>query len=134
MSSSDKRNRSAGGGGSDYSGDWEYKTNEMDSYNYFDKAASNSNSIGDSHGLTIRDITDRHVENFMDAIEHELVKNLMTTFTEKSAEIINENRKEMMELQRDHERDQNNFEDELLKLNDEMKKNAAELEDFIAND
>lgn len=122
MSSSDKRNRSAGsgGGGGERSGEWEYKTNEMESNNYFDEA--NIHSI------------DSHVENFMNAIEHELVEKLMTTFTEKAAAVINENQKEMLELQHQHETEQNNFENELLKLNDEMKKNAAELEDFLAND
>lgn len=129
MSSSEKRNRSAGG--DEYSGDWEYRSNEMESDKYFDKATTDTI---DFHGLTIRDITDRHVENFLSAIEHELVEKLMTTFTEKSAAMINENQKEMIELHRKHEKEQNAFEDELQKLNDELIKNAAELEDFIAND
>lgn len=131
MSSSEKRNRSADGGGDEYSGDWNYKSNQMESDNYFDKAPTDTI---DFHGLTIRDITDRHVENFLAAIEHELVEKLMKTFTEKSAALISENQKEIIELQRNHEHEQNAFEDELLKLNDELTKNAAELEDFIAND
>lgn len=127
MSSSDKRNRSAGDDES--SDNWTYKSNDMESQSYFGKLTSESS---DFHGVTIRDITDRHVENFLEAIEHELVDKMMKKFTEKIATAINENQAKIFELQQKHEHEQNHFEDELLKLNKELTKNAAELEDFIA--
>lgn len=137
-SSSDKRNRSAGGGngnggGNEHSGNWEHKNNEIESDNfYFDKAAT-ADTL-DLHGLTVRDITDRHVENFLAGIEHELVDKLMTTFTEKSTELANDIQKDINELERKNESKQTAFEDELCKLKDELMQNAIELEDFIAND
>lgn len=132
-SSSDKRNRSTGGadGGGKRSGDWTYQTNETASDSYFDKTTADTLNL---HGLTIRDITDRHVENFLTGIEHELVEKLMTTFTTQSTAITNGMQKEVTELERKHEKEQNAFEDELQKLKDELLQNAVELEDFIAND
>lgn len=132
-SSSNKRNHSAGdsGNGGSGSGDWAYKTNDMESNDYFDKTTADT---FDLHGLTIRDITDRHVENFLTGIEHELVEKLMKTFTEKSTAAANEIHTELIALERKHEKEQNAFDEELQKLNDELMQNAIELENFIAND
>lgn len=129
MSSLDKRNRSADE--DEFSNSWTYKTNDMESQNYFDKAATESIDL---HGLTIRDVADRHVENFLEAIEHELVDKFMKTFSEKTTAAINEHRSEIRDLQRKHDKEQDDFESELLKLNEEMAKNVAELEDFIATE
>lgn len=130
MSSSDKQNRLAGDG---YNDIWEYKTIENESNGCYDDGKANTLPI-DLHGLTIHDIADRHVENFMETIEHELVNKWMKTFMEKSAVVINENQMQMNELQRKHEREHSEFENELLKLSEEIKANLAELNDFVDND
>lgn len=132
-SASDNLNRSAGDNGGIGSGsdNWVYKTVEMESGDFFDQTATGTLDL---HGLTIRDIAERHVENFLTGIEHELVEKFLNTFAHKSTAIANQIQTDMTELQRKHEKEQSAFENKLQKLNDELMQNAIELESFLAKD